>query len=1480
MTINTSPNVLNFDFDALLDISTATAKAVLTDISTYISGGQANIIGINFKIIDPNNIAFHDTVYPPDIDLTPGLTDFEVNLPSFNGAVKWGNYKIYATLIDEDGTQYQWEENGLNYKAIKLCKPNTLIGAKGNFGGMQLLSDFDCDTNTLLVEDGTGYVYNGVAATETDTDVTVTYPVDPTGTPSYQTSTFMPFTLPISLSGVYSISAQVIQTYQYTETTSVKVAYKYQKSTDVQCGFTLCKALCEYERLASDIKNCVFKSVAETQEKQKQYLLISGLLVKILSFGKVCGKSFNTATILEEIREIGGFDCNCDCTPAAIIPQPVYAHNTIVKGSMCGDIDMVLQQVGSSVLINLSDKHYEFDVDESIADWVTFTPVTDGCTITYDVNIDFCAAITALGCGGGGGGTGTVTNFSAGDLSPLFTTSVATSTTTPALTFAQVSQNQNLVYASPDGVAGFPTFRALVAGDLPSLTGLYWGLAGNATGNDTSFLGTTTNNDFLFKTNSTTRGAFFKTGELGIGISSFPLGTLHVKGLSGQSPLYVINNAGTVFTEFTNAGNLGIGVSPSSINRLHVKGIGNTASSSVSLFAQNSDGSHSFGFYDNGVIGRNGGVYSTRAGTTTTAWGASAGLAANGLNTASVFVGYFAGKNSTASNVIIISGDTNNNSSANYGAGTVAVGNGAIIGATGTWNVAYGYSSGSRTTTGGANTYIGSYADRNDSSSTLSNITGNYNVIVGSVNLGSSAGTSYTGGNAFSSVFAVHGIGTTANQIVFGGGIADTYFTSFNIGYSSGGAKHSTYYRTSTPESNQIGNPGDIAYVNDATNGFVYLKYSGVGTNTGWVALSTSAGGVTSVSGTANRITSTGGTTPVIDIASTYVGQNSITTLGTVTTGTLSTGAIIGGVTMTLGSDGTGDIYYRNAGGILTRLAIGSNTDVLTVSGGLPSWAAAGGSVPSGTSGQTLYYSGTTLTATSNLINDGTNVGIGGTPSNLFEVIDSADAKLKVNATTFIYGAGGTEVLTARNNDYYAAIGDINGTVNGTRVIITDSASTIAYDAANGHTFTGTGVTINGKLTVTGAIDPTHLYLDEQGGDPTNVANKGILYTKDVAGLTQLYYMNSAGTVYGITPNTAGTVTTVSVTTANGISGSVATATTTPAITLTLGAITPTSVNGNTISTGTGTLSLSTFTLTVAGNASISGTNTGDQTLAGLGGANAALSNLASVAINTTLLPQTNDVPALGSATLSFSDLFLASGALINFANGDSVITHSSGILTVSTGDLRVTTAGTNAASVLTLSGTQMLTNKTITASSNVLGGVTMTLGSDATGDVYYRNSGSLLTRLGIGSTGDSLTVVSGIPAWSPKGYDLSSQTANGVTVGSGATVFAAPFFGGSFNATETNRQLTIKVAGTVGNLYVRTNSAQSGLGSLVVTVRKNGSTNTAVTLTITAGAAAGTFSDVSNTVAFAAGDLISFQIVNNAAATSANIMEVGVFVK
>jgi hypothetical protein len=75
-----------------------------------------------------------------------------------------------------------------------------------------------------------------------------------------------------------------------------------------------------------------------------------------------------------------------------------------------------------------------------------------------------------------------------------------------------------------------------------------------------------------------------------------------------------------------------------------------------------------------------------------------------------------------------------------------------------------------------------------------------------------------------------------------------------------------------------------------------------------------------------------------------------------------------------------------------------------------------------------------------------------------------------------------------------------------------------------------------------------------------------------------------------------GTVTDFSITSANGISGTVATSTSTPAVTLTLGLITPTKVNGITLSGS------STPALAVTGTSAISGTNTGDNAVNSLYG--------------------------------------------------------------------------------------------------------------------------------------------------------------------------------------------------------------------------------------------------------------------------------------
>jgi hypothetical protein len=77
--------------------------------------------------------------------------------------------------------------------------------------------------------------------------------------------------------------------------------------------------------------------------------------------------------------------------------------------------------------------------------------------------------------------------------------------------------------------------------------------------------------------------------------------------------------------------------------------------------------------------------------------------------------------------------------------------------------------------------------------------------------------------------------------------------------------------------------------------------------------------------------------------------------------------------------------------------------------------------------------------------------------------------------------------------------------------------------------------------------------------------------------------------------------------------------------------------------------------------------------------------------------PSSNDAAALGSTTLMWSDLFLASGAVINFNNGDVTITHSSDLLTIGGGNVIISSPGTAAGSVATIDGTQTLTNKRTT---------------------------------------------------------------------------------------------------------------------------------------------------------------------------------------
>lgn len=277
-------------------------------------------------------------------------------------------------------------------------------------------------------------------------------------------------------------------------------------------------------------------------------------------------------------------------------------------------------------------------------------------------------------------------------------------------------------------------------------------------------------------------------------------------------------------------------------------------------------------------------------------------------------------------------------------------------------------------------------------------------------------------------------------------------------------------------------------------------------------------------------------------------------------------------------------------------------------------------------------------------------------------------------------------------------------------------------------------------------------------------------------------YLN--GTAFG-----AGSVTTVSVVSANGVSGSVANATTTPAIALSLGAITPTSVAASGSVTGS----------------NLSGANTGDQNLFSsipVSGqttvtANSTTTALTFIAGTNVTITTDNTAKSVtinstggggGSIGGSIASTQVAFGTASNTIGGSSKFTWDD-----TNNNLEIDGATAGYITVLTgnVAGIQMSTDHT--SGSPHAAGWDMTLnGAGATNDLIgwtYHTGSSAQEQMRLYNAG-------GVLFGSPSGY--SGNTGNRIQV-NGDMNTNGNIFAGSYT-------------GTTVDSYIKMNAATKGL--------------------------------------------------------------------
>jgi hypothetical protein len=378
-------------------------------------------------------------------------------------------------------------------------------------------------------------------------------------------------------------------------------------------------------------------------------------------------------------------------------------------------------------------------------------------------------------------------------------------------------------------------------------------------------------------------------------------------------------------------------------------------------------------------------------------------------------------------------------------------------------------------------------------------------------------------------------------------------------------------------------------------------------------------------------------------------------------------------------------------------------------------------------------------------------------------------------------------------------------------------------DVATGNSLISGGVATApswGKIGLTTHVSGT-LPIGNGGTNGTATATAGAI----AYGTGSAYAFTSAGTLGQVltsagagTPTWAaaatGTVTSVSVVSANGLAGTVATATTTPAITLSTTVTGLLKGNGTAISAAT---SGTDYAPATSGTSILYGNGSGGFSNVTIGtGVAFAGGTLSATGSGGTVTSVTGTAPVVSSGGTTPA---ISMAAATTSVNGYLTSTD----WTTFNGKQAALVSGTN---IKTVNGTTLLGSGDLGTITYAYGGTGQT--TVTTGDLLYGSASNVWSKLGIGTTGQILRVVSGAPAW---GTDYVG------TVTSVAQSFTGGLISVAGSPITTSGTLALTVAGTSGGIpYFSSGTTWASSAALTASALMVGGGAGAAPATITTG--------------------------------------------